>query len=190
MGKHSEDRETIIHEVIPVIVIKLNYVKQLQDLKKSSAWNIYKKPCSMRNCSVAIPCPVHNHRLLQNTLRSQDPRHLVVINYLKCLKRKKKIRFWCFMMGTLPHSGDNSILRNICGLRPVISLIYFYTCNVFDDDTDNDAEIVQEQLAVLTEEIHVKMMLDEIMRDTEGKGFSGELQKLSVLLLRFSIFNV
>ena len=93
-------------------------------------------------------------------------------------------------MGTLPHSGDNSILRNICGLRPVISLIYFYTCNVFDDDIDYDAEIVQEQLAVLTEEIHVKMMLDEIMSDTEGKGFSGELQKLSVLLLRFSIFNV
>ena len=94
------------------------------------------------------------------------------------------------MMGTLPHSGDNSILRNIRGLRPAISLIYFYTCNVFDDDIDNDAEIVQEQLAVLTEEIHVKMMLDEIMSDTEGKGFSGELQKLSVLLLRFSIFNV
>jgi hypothetical protein len=31
--KHSEDPETIIHEVIVVIVIKLNYVKQLQDLK-------------------------------------------------------------------------------------------------------------------------------------------------------------
>ena len=148
MGKHSEHPETIFHEVITVIVIKLKYVKQLQDLKKSSAWNIYKKPCSMRNCSVAIPCPVHNHRLLQNTLRSQDPRHLVVINYLKYLN---------FMN--------------------------------FDEDIDNDPEIVQEHLATLTEEIHVKMMLDEIMRDTEGKGFSGELQKLSVLLLRFSIFN-
>jgi hypothetical protein len=49
VDKHSEDPETIIHEGIAVIVIKLNYVKQLQDLKKNSAWNIYKKPCSMRN---------------------------------------------------------------------------------------------------------------------------------------------
>ena len=139
MGKHSEDRETIIHEVIPVIVIKLNYVKQLQDLKKSSAWNIYKKPYFLRNCSVDIACPVHNHRLLE-----------------------KKMRFWCFMMATLPFS--DSILMKICVLRSVISLIYFYTCNVCDDNIDSDIETVQEQLAVLIEEIDVKMMLDDFVR--------------------------
>ena len=96
------------------------------------------------------------------------------------------------MMGTFPLSGENSILRNIHGLRPVISLIYFFTCNVFDDDIDNDAQIVQEHLAVLTEEIDVKMVLDDIMNDSDGKGFSGELKKehsLSVLLVRFTIFN-
>jgi hypothetical protein len=64
-------------------------------------------------------------------------------------------------------------------------LIYFFTCNVFDDDIDNDAQIVQEHLAVLTEEIDVKRALDDIMSDnmsdTEGKGFSGEVKKEHLL---------
>ena len=81
------------------------------------------------------------------------------------------------MMGTFPLSGENSSLRNICGLGPVISLIYFYTCYVFDVDIDNDVQIVQEQLNYLAEKIDVKMVLDDIMSDTDGKGFSGEVKK-------------
>ena len=45
MGKHSEDPETIIHEVIPVIAIKLNSVKLCME---------YKKPCSMRSWCVLV----------------------------------------------------------------------------------------------------------------------------------------
>ena len=171
-----DDPETILNTVIPVIIIKLNYIKQLQNLKESDAWHLYKQPCSSRNCSADTLCPVHNHSLLQDYLRSKDPRNLVVINYLKCLKERRKNQFWCFMLGTVPHSGQDSAVWNICGLRPVIDLIHFYTTNIFDGDVEKDMETVQEQLAALIAERKVKRLFDEIMMDNEEADWVGKLK--------------
>ena len=86
---------------------------------------------------------------------------IIKLQYLRKLKREKRVKFWTFMMGTHPRVG-HSCIQQIAGVTPVIQKICHYTSDDYDPDIDTKIEKIKSQLDKLLSLCQLRWLLVEM----------------------------
>ena len=101
--------------------------------------------------------------------KENNPSHLlyiglpVLIINMALLNKKKSVKdgFWSFVLGTHPRLGENSAVRKITGLTPVIKKIYQY-CN-HQPDVDNAISVLENHLVEMLKICLIRLIFMDIV---------------------------